>query len=907
MGRQKKREIDSVLEQLKKTYADSINDELEDSLLESEKSEEDAELSAILEKIFSFGKKSDGSSGENDDTKIDSVTSFSEGEDGKAPQEKSEITVSENEAEAQQRQISESETGVNPPTDNKTEEDRVDDVLRAMLRGGQSGDINVGLHADALLVSLDTSVKNEQIVNDDVPEGQDLHSEGTSDEEKTHLSEYCEPSVISEQDNNDFIAEEELFSDEINSENQIPASQNKILNPEDYVFDPMQVSTNSLSFFKPENDLVFSNDDTEPIDKISKDNSESISNTRSEMSDNDISLMMKFGYENEICSDGQSAHANTVIFDNSKKYVPEKHKIIHGYIGKEFSSRSQIPEIEKKYKNDKLFLLIRAVLVSIIALVVTVLDIASLFPHVESNVQLSFYLFASLLVGIILIDKIYRGASSLIKFDPNEYSMTAIILFESIACSFISIIVLQLVDEASFLPFGGYPLIYASLAVWAEYIDCVREMNTFAFLSDDKIRYVAEKRSYSDDLESENRSISGANEKSSGRYFIKQSDFISGYFRKITEGKSKKLNAVAILGILPIISIISGLANTFLNGSITFGISVASYILFLSVPISSAVSLSLINYMNYTQFRRCGSAVIGQDSVEELSNAKSLIFEDTDVIEILSCTEISPDNGYDKPKKWLNISRSVFLALGGPLAKAAGTDADNGPNVSHDVSINSISDNGLDIYYDSSMNILIGDRQYMLSHNIKVKTDVNLTGAVKGADRSVIYMAFDGIPKIGFIISSKIKDSFIGTLKILKSCGVDAAVKTYEPQINEVFFESNKIEFPISVIKPSVFEDASRSNVSDSYIVSDEPYDLCRALEFSKVASKEYNVNRKIKKAQSIIGFVSACILALLSFLPSSIIAQADLHLALRLSFIFTLLLMAIPNVIQIIRIFKRK
>jgi hypothetical protein len=311
--------------------------------------------------------------------------------------------------------------------------------------------------------------------------------------------------------------------------------------------------------------------------------------------------------------------------------------------------------------------------------------------------------------------------------------------------------------------------------------------------------------------------------------------------------------------------------------------------------------------MNYTQFRRCGSAVIGQDSVEDLSNAKSLIFEDTDVIEILSCTEISPDNGYDKPKKWLNISRSVFLALGGPLAKAAGTDADNGPNVSHDVSINSISDNGLDIYYDSSMNILIGDRQYMLSHNIKVKTDVNLTGAVKGADRSVIYMAFDGIPKIGFIISSKIKDSFIGTLKILKSCGVDAAVKTYEPQINEVFFESNKIEFPISVIKPSVFEDASRSSVSDSYIVSDEPYDLCRALEFSKVASKEYNVNRKIKKAQSIIGFVSACILALLSFLPSSIIVQADLHLALRLSFIFTLLLMAIPNVIQIIRIFKRK
>ena len=44
MGRQKKNELDAILEQLKRSYAADPDAELEDSLLEEEKSDEDAEL-----------------------------------------------------------------------------------------------------------------------------------------------------------------------------------------------------------------------------------------------------------------------------------------------------------------------------------------------------------------------------------------------------------------------------------------------------------------------------------------------------------------------------------------------------------------------------------------------------------------------------------------------------------------------------------------------------------------------------------------------------------------------------------------------------------------------------------------------------------------------------------------------
>lgn len=912
MGRQKKNEIDSVLEQLKKSYADSIDDELEDSLLESEKSEEDTELSAILEKIFSSNRDSDDPAPESADTESDTALLSERGEE-MPPQEKKAIESSESEDDSQSRDISESKSEEPSVVSNeeieKTEEERVDDVLRAMFGGGQLQNSNEGIGAENFLLSPDLSSKDEQIVQADLSDTQDLHSDDTSDEVSTPLSEYNEPVVDAQQDDNDFIAEEEACVDETDADDgsETTESSSKILDPQEYISDPLQTSTSCLSFFKPEKDLDFSNAFDDMHEHKSTATQDNIPETKPEMTDKDISLLMKFGYDSEICTGGQSGHANTVIFDNSKKYVPEKHKIIHGYIGKEFSSKSQIPEIKKKYKSDRSFLLIIAIIVSIITLVVTTVDIASIFTHVESNVVMSVNFFASLLVVLFLCNRIYYGVSSLIKFDANEYSLPAIILIENIVCTLIAYIIFSFMHEASYVSFGGYALIYVALAVWAEYLDCIREMNTFAFVTDSETHYVAEKRSYEDKSESGNVFKSGTVNRESEKYIIKQSNFISGYYRKITEGKSEKINTIIILGILPILSVILGLTNVFFNESVTFCINIASYILFLSVPISSVISLSVINYVNYIRFKQKGCAVIGQYSVEKLSNAESLIFEDTDAIEIVSCTEINPETGSDNSKKWLNIAHNVFSSLGGPLAKAINSVADKGSNVSHDVSINSMSDNGVDIYFDSSMNILIGDRQYMLSHGIKVKTDVNLTGAVKGTDRSVIYMAFDRIPKIGFIISSKVKDSFVSTLEILKNSGINVEVKTYEPQINEYYFDSNNIEFPISVIKPSHFEFIAPSDFSDSNIVSTGPNELCRALEYSRQASKEYHTHKKIKEIQSIIGLVSACILALLSFLPSSLIAQTELHFAIQLLFYVISLLMVIPNVIEIIKILKRK
>ena len=68
---------------------------------------------------------------------------------------------------------------------------------------------------------------------------------------------------------------------------------------------------------------------------------------KNEISDKEISLLMKLGYGGEINASGENEHAHKVIFDESKSFVPEKHKITHGFADREFSSREQIPTIKK--------------------------------------------------------------------------------------------------------------------------------------------------------------------------------------------------------------------------------------------------------------------------------------------------------------------------------------------------------------------------------------------------------------------------------------------------------------------------------------------------------------------------------------------------------------------------------
>jgi hypothetical protein len=230
---------------------------------------------------------------------------------------------------------------------------------------------------------------------------------------------------------------------------------------------------------------------------------------------------------------------------------------------------------------------------------------------------------------------------------------------------------------------------------------------------------------------------------------------------------------------------------------------------------------------------------------------------------------------------------------------------------SHDVLINQISDHGIDIYFDSSISILIGDKQYMQSHNIKVKTDGNLSTAVRGVDRAVLYMAFDGIPKLGFIVNSRIKSKFIRTANMLSADGIRLMVETYEPQINTLYYEQNKGDCSanISVVKPDNYEDTGSIPMCDGCIISGtDSLNLAQAISLSKEIRKQKGINGVINVILAVCGIAFACFLtALMITNLNHIIIFKILNENLKLLFGLIMTAGLIPSIVEIIRISRRK
>lgn len=980
MGRQKKNELDAILEQLKKSYATDIDNELEDSLLEEEKSEEDAELASVLEKIFE--------SGSNEDTRADDETlSYEQVDEGENSQEDADELVDdidfspvprivvEKSEEYENIEYSNDDTDSvaaeaneenNEIESNSIEEEKVDDVLNMMLHRNETGDVDEQYVSDTE-ISLGESLfdeltkddeSTEETVDDESFEKDDDNNVNAStisftelvadnanqppeinlcedeSEESLEIPETTSPETVKETDTafDDGTNDDSHFSEneqyEIVEENveeilceedpeepfiaeDIQPVKKKVLDPNEYTQDILQHSVSDLSLYKPEEDI-----DPSLFIEAEVREDEAVANTQeaprhvaqSEINDNDVSLLMKFGYNGEIASSVGNEYAHAVVVEKNNEYVPEKHRIIHGFTDKEFSSASQIAQISKKYKADKMSLLISSLVLSIIAIAMIVVDIlaSQSVTHDDYLSLIIFEMVLSLAIAAILHKRLYSGTLGISRFEANPYSMLSIILLEY----FLYCVVMSIVHAAAsaelqfevYMAFGGYVSVYAAFTLWAEYFDCCREKNTFDIMSNGETHCVLEKN-----ISALKANASKGRKRKNSAYDIKRTKYVSGYFKRMTDYKTSGIKMVLVAGIIPFIAIVACVVIASTRDSFAMGVNAAAYVLFSATPISAIIFTSVVEYIHSEKLAKSGSAFIGSDSVNEYSKADTIIFNDSDVIEITALTEINPNKSDESSKKWLNLSCNVFEALGGPLANVISSKRVGDSNVIHDLTINSISENGIDVYFDSSMNVLVGDRQYMLSHNIKVKTDTNLSTAVKGVDRTVIYLAFDGVPKIGFIVTSKIKRSFMETVELLDGNKIRAVVQSYEPEINEYYFDANNVHDLLAVHKPEVYERVNTAVITDSGIISKTPKDLCKTVIYSHQIIEDRKAIKLYRVLQSIAGFVIAALIVLAFFkAPDSRFMEFIQTNALFI-FYFTALIGMTPSVVRIIQLLRKK
>ena len=748
----------------------------------------------------------------------------------------------------------------------------------------------------------DEIIYREELSWDELPDD-DNDEPDDKDESLLYSEEFAEEDDLAGHD-----TEEVLFEVDQSVEDNIVCDLPclKILDAERYTFDELQSDLESMTFFKPQKDLKLHR--IEDTGEITSNYDQVADETENDtILAKDVSLLMKFGYGSDAGLGISEEDVRDVIVEKNKQFSIEKHRIIHGFTGKTFEFASQKQSVEKKFKRDKTQLLIFAVIASIFAITMCIGDFISVqIKDVEDYITMMIIGIAFIVaISLMLLKRLYSGIISTIKSEYDPYSWICFLHTGYILYS-LGVIVIFLnnpyyIFYGRHISLGGYVLLCTALTVWSEFFDCCRESDTFDTVSSDGEHYVAEKDvGLCQSLDKKKSDITN-------RYSVRRTHFVSGFFNRISKRQAKRMNSIIFMSVILAVSVVIGIAVSIITENVLDGVNSSLLIFLAAIPLSSAIVPSLIEYLNCLRLKKSGSAFIGSSVVSEYTEMDSLSLSGTEAVEIVSITEINPEKGSENTKKWSNMAKNVFISLGGPVSVFLNSQTDRESNIEHDLIINSVSENGIDVYFDSSVNVLLGDRQYMLAHNIKVKTDVKLATALKGSDRSVIYAAFDGVPRVGFIITSKIKPSFPETLKKLQSNEIKATVNTYEPEINENYFEANDVGVSLSVRKPVLYENIAVSGASDSGVVASSLLELCSLIGYGRVILGDRAQHKRTLLTQIIAGSCVSVLLVLLMCSSSETGLIEILRSNVLSIFYIASLLSLIPNVVHIVKILKRK
>ncbi len=922
------KELDVMLAQLKQ----KIGSESE-TVSELEEGEEDQDLIAMLKQVFEVpDEEKHASLLDTSGFEIDVATDLPEDNDAK---EESSAVI---------------ETGVEVLTPDEDEVDGVLDVMFGSKTASLSDEVEVEEEfdddeQDLTIGELEERLEREQAelaeeefdnnnneedltikepeesFNEEMPVDEGFESE----EKKSILFPSFpmtdeEAEEVSMADSDETVREKELSESEDMSNPSYRRMQaaepleesvsQKITDPSQYIFDPLQAM---LPCFKLGGKKAIEEQQPERSKSVAEEEKVSLDSR-------DVSLLLKFGYDDEVKSKIGEEETRKVLFEKDSHFVPEAHQRPFGFCGKELTDCSQIPEIKERYRADKRSLIIRLVICGFISLMIFVVDLFFEFFSDRSSypIVLGFEFFLVAIMGLVIYKKIYSGFVGLLRMEAGRYSLPVFImamygLFD-IICLILYFVDSGAYDTSDLMLFGFAISMYILLTLAADLISCTKEASAFDIVTSSDALYAVEKqqslqygnRSETEEISEDSHTEEHTYKKSENAYQIRKTTLISGYFKKTTRDKSGSVNLIYILGVVPVSALIVGCICAITGDNIIRGVSAMMMTFLLCIPFSYVFLSTASEYiMAWHLKKRHHAAFIDYEAVNMYARTESLTFKDTDAVEVVAYTEIHPSKSTDS-KNHLSIAYDVLKALGGPLGRSvpSANEACENP-----ILINSIASNGINLIYNSSVNILIGDRSYMNAYQIKVKTDSSLTAAVKGAERSVLYMAFDGAPKLGFIVNSKIRAEFAKTVALLDENNIRVLVESYEPQINTSYFEQNfqqKLGVE-TVYKPSSFASAECLDICDGGIVcSSNAQDAARAMTLCKPIIEKRRQTGHLHMALVAGEALFAVLFAILMNVASSF---APLEwMQEHISFLFHVLMFLgmVPSIISLYRLKKQ-
>ncbi|MBE6541818.1 MAG: hypothetical protein E7672_05155 [Ruminococcaceae bacterium] len=603
----------------------------------------------------------------------------------------------------------------------------------------------------------------------------------------------------------------------------------------------------------------------------------------------DINLMVAFGL------DGEENHKSGKAKEFGDRL--ESHQIEHTKQVRldrpEFVDKTQTPEIRKTFKKRELGLWIRLGLCAVFSILLLIFENITVFTNLFTGSPMQFggafdpavypvvYIMVSLqlmlLACVCAFDEIVYGFKCIFRGVPKAESMTSVMVVVGIIYSVILCRVCKAPNEPVMFNFAVALSALLTL-IYAVYNN-KREMMNFRVVANKKAKHIV-RRLCDEESECEYKAFAD-NDDVCDVMKIETTGFIDGFFARLEKpDRTTNLFMTFAMGVSAVLAVIFGIIMGIKGGNASMVWRVIYGAFLIVAPMSIYITFSYPFYRANLVAKEYDSAIIGDASLDEYSNASIISFDDKNVFPSYS-VKVQNIRIYNNARidRVLYYAASAFAYAGGPLQdvfEVATKDMGN----SSDVKIYDTEAGFLATQVDG-VNIIFGSADALTQRGLEIpesalKDDVDLSDEL-----SIMYM-FRESKLVAKMYIKYVMDADIDLiLKQFSGSGLYVCVRTYDPNIDErmIARKAGMKRMPLKIVRYASAEEvgAYEAKADSGLVTCGSPKSLLQVISYCGKVLHTKKTNIALSVLSVLIG---VAILALL-VLSNSIDSLTSLFIAI--------------------------
>lgn len=630
------------------------------------------------------------------------------------------------------------------------------------------------------------------------------------------------------------------------SESAVPAEEPPLPDPDamekEFTAASVRDSREDLLTEEPSAEFADADESEELPEDMAAEESEELSEDASEeeIDPTDINLMVAFGM------DKKSEKAKQ-FGDRLEEKQNTKGKKVQ-LDRPEYVDKTQTPAIRAQYKAKQTSLWVRLVLCGILSVILLIFEniepITKLFtgtgkqfagvmdPAVYPVVYIMISLQIMLLACFCAYDQILAGIKSLFRGSPRPETMTALMTLLGIVYSILMARLVEIPEEP--VMFNFIVALAAFLTLVGALYNNRREMLNFRIVANKRPKHIV-RRLLDEESECESKAFAD-NDDVCDVMKIEKTDFIDGFFGRL--GRPDPSTGRFMIFAMSASAAIAALFGVFTG----FGDATPAQVcmaafgsMMVLTPLSVYITFSYPFFRANLAAKEYDSAIIGEASLDEYSNASIISFDDKNVFPSYS-VKVQNIKIFNNARidRMLYYVSSVFAYAGGPLQdvfEIATKDMGNSDNVK----IFGAESGFLAAEVDG-VNIILGSHEALRSRGMEFPENATEDDIDLSDELEIMYMFREDKLVLKFYVKYVMDADIDLILKQFSGSGLYVCVRTFDPNIDErmIAKKLNMKRMPLKIVRYASTEEVTtyEEKVDSGLVTCGSPKSLLQVISY---------------------------------------------------------------------------